>query len=285
MRRRRAPVLALATAAVVLAACGAVTPPARSLSPPARGGSPATTAPGNGGAPRQEGASTASGGGGAPGAAAGSSAGAGGTPSGSEAAGPVPAQAGSYRYAQSGSFQAGVSTQSVPAQGTVVVDPPTAVSPGDWTQVWHSYVDPSQPPSDTTFAIAPAGVAITAEVIRMAGITFSCTFSPPLEVIAWPPAVGHEFSGTGNCGSFTAAVSGSVTGTQPTSVDGASVTAYVVQTHVTTTGSLSSSSTETDWFDAALGLDLYQDTSQSGTYDGIGFSSKVTRKILSGHPG
>ena len=278
---RGRPVALAACAAVVLAGCGSATP-ARSSRSLQRAAS--TTTP-----PLHSASSTASSapatttGGGGP-ASAGRGSTAGGGSAATAAAGPTPAQPGTYQYSQSGSFKAGLSSQSVPAQGTVVIDPPSAESPGSWSQVWHSYVDPSQPPSDTTFAIAPSGVAIVAEVIRMSGLTFSCTFSPPVEVLSWPPAVGHRFSGTGQCGSFTAQVSGEVTGTEPTTVDGTGVTAYVVQTHVTTTGSVSSSSTETDWFDPGTGLDLSQDTSQSGTYDGVAFSSQLNRKLLSARP-
>ena len=281
---RRAGVLACAGASLVLAACGSARPPATASRYSHRAAATTTTtATRPASAPGAPAPTAAAGNSGTAGAGNGASPASG--PGRSTAAGPTPAQPGTYRYSQSGSFKAGVSSQSVPAQGNVVVDPPTAESPGSWSQVWHSYVDPSQPPSDTTFVIAPTGIAITAEVIRMSGITFSCAFSPPLEVVSWPPAVGHQFAGTGQCGSFTAQVTGQVTGTQPTTVDGAAVTAYVIQTHVTTTGSVSSTSTETDWFDPAAGLDVSQDIAQSGTYDGIAFSSQVSRRILSGRPG
>ena len=274
----------LAGAVLLLAACGSAMPVAKAKGSAAGADRVTTTSTEQGAAaPAHQDAPTGAGGRGAPGAANGSSPAV--APAQSAASGPGPVQPGTYRYSQSGSFKAGLSSQSVPNQGSVVVDLPAAQGRASWTQVWHSYVDTSQPPSDTAFAIAPSGIAIVSEVIRMSGVTFTCTFSPPLEVVSWPPAVGHQFSGTGACGSFTAQVSGSVTGTQATSVDGTGVTAFVVQTHVTTTGSVSSSSTETDWFDPALGLDLSQDSSQSGTYEGISFSSQITRKLVSGRPG
>jgi len=209
--------------------------------------------------------------------------------------GPSPAAPGTYTYAQSGSFSALGSTQSLPPQGTDVIDPAGAEGAGSWSQVWHAYVDSNEPPDDTTFAISPSGIAITAEVIRMSAgsqtFTFTCTFSSPVEVIDWPPTVGHQFAGTGDCtspgnadGSFSAAVSGSVSGTQSTSIGGSPTTAYVVSTKVTTSGAVDSTSTETDWFDPGPDLDLYATSQESGSYDGVQFSSHATRTLQSTHP-
>ena len=274
----------LAGAAFLVAACGSAAPVARAARPAAAGAARTTTTQVHAGrgavAPGAPAAPPA-------GAASGAGAVASGTGQGApagDAAGPSPARPGTYHYTQSGAFDAGVSSQSVPAQGTIVVDAPSSQSPDSWTQVWHSYLDTAQPPTDTTFEIAPSGIAVTSEVIRMAGMTFSCTFTPPVEVVAWPPAAGHQFAGTGQCGSFTAQVSGSITGTRSTPVDGTAVTGYVIQTRVTTTGSLSSTSTETDVFDPGSRLDLSQDSQGSGSYQGIAFSSHVSRRIVSTTP-
>ena len=280
---RRALGTLLAGVAVLSAACGSAAPVAKAARPVAAGAARTTTTQvGAGPGAVTPGAPAGSPGGAASGGGLASSPGQG-APAG-EAAGPSPARPGTYHYTQSGSFDAGVSSRSVPAQGTIVVDAPAPQSPDSWTQVWHSYLDTGQPPTDTTFEIAPSGIAVAGEVIRMAGMTFSCTFSPPVEVVAWPPAAGHKFAGAGQCGSFTAQVSGTVTGTQPASVDGAAVTGYVIETHVTTTGSVSSTSTETDVFDPGSRLDLSQDSQGSGSYEGIAFSSRVSRRIVSATP-
>jgi len=199
--------------------------------------------------------------------------------------GPTPTTPGTYRYSQSGGFTALGSTQNVPAQGTIVVDAASPQGAGSWTQVWHSYIDPSQPPSDTTFSITPSGYAIVSEVIRMAGQTFTCTFSSPMLIVNWPPTVGHQFSGSANCGSFTVQASGSITGTQQTTVGGSPVTAYVVTTNVSTSGSVSSTSTETDWLDPVHELDVRQQSQEKGTYQGVAFQSDVTRTLNSTQPG
>jgi hypothetical protein len=278
--RRRA--LAVATVVLVAAGCGARVGPF-----PAghhRGGTSVTTSTSStttslvaGGAP----GSGSSGSTQKPSASSQSSS----SPNGNGARGPQPAAPGTYRYNQSGSFSAAGSSQNDPAQGLVVVDPPTAKGAGSWQQVWHSYIDPSQPPTDTTFSIAPSGISVLSEVIRMASFTVSCTFAQPVQVIAWPPAVGHQFSGSSTCGGqFDLTVSGAITGTQSTTTDGAPVTAYVVTTNISTSGSLTSTGVEHDWFDPAAEVDLHQDSSQSGTYGVFKFSSQVTRTLVSAHP-
>jgi hypothetical protein len=212
------------------------------------------------------------------------------------ATGPGPAATGTYTYDQSGSLTAGGSSQQFPPQGTIVVDAASADGADSWIQVWHSYLDTSEPPSNTTFATTPSGIAITSEVIQMSAdgqtISFTCAFSSPVQVIDWPPTVGHQFSGSTKCtspnnsyGSFTVSLSGSVSGTQPTSDGGSPATAYVVSTKATTSGSVTSTTTETDWFDPGPDIDLYQSSQQSGNYEGlVSFSSMVTRTLVSTHP-
>jgi hypothetical protein len=295
LRRRPPPcgVLAPVVACIiVLGACGS-SPKASSAhhGRPAPAGSSTTTAPG------AAGAGPAS----APGTPAVSSA-----PSrpttttavpskGPSMSSPTPPEPGTYTYSQQGGVSALGSTQSFPPQGTEVIDAPSAQGAGSWTQVWHSYLSSSQPPDDTTVAIAPSGISIVSEVVRMAAggqtITFTCTFSAPIEVIDWPPTVGHQFAGSGSCsspnnsyGSFTVNVHGTVSGTQATSIGGAPTTAYVISTDATTSGAVVSSSSETDWFDPASRLDLYVKSQESGTYDGVQFSSQDTRTLVSTSP-
>jgi len=79
-------------------------------------------------------------------------------------------------------------------------------------------------------------------------------------------------------------VSGGITGTQSTSIDGAPVTAYVITTNISTSGNLTSTGVEHDWFDPAVQVDLHQDSSQSGSYGIFKFTSQVTRTLISAHP-
>jgi hypothetical protein len=201
------------------------------------------------------------------------------------ATGPKPAAPGTYHYNQSGSFSASGSTQNDPPQGTVVVDQATSTGANSWQQVFHSYIDTSQPPTDTTFVINPSGISVVSEVIRQSSVTVSCTFAQPVQVIDWPPTVGHQFSGSSTCGGqFNLTVNGAITGTQSTTIDGAALTAYAVTTNISTSGNLSSSGVEHDWFDPAAEVDVHQDSSQSGTYGFFKFTSQVTRTLVSAHP-
>lgn len=274
----------LAAGALVLAGCGGSaktahrgTATSATTSTTGAGGSPASAAGGSpGSAP---GATTTR-----PPAAGGS-----GGPSSPAAAGggPSPAAPGTYHYAQSGSTTIGGSSQPVPAQGTEVVDAPAA-SGGGTMQVWHAYVDPQQPPSDTTFVYTPTAIAVASEVMRATygGQTqsYTCTFDPPVPVIGWPVHVGYSFSGAGSCGAFTVTISGQVTGTHTVTIDGASVTTYVISSTYTTKGQVNSTTTETDWFDPASRLDVHMATDTKGSYGVFSFELQSTRDLVSERP-
>ena len=303
--RRHRTVVTLGALALVLSACGARV--AASANEPELGvfgaanGSTATTAPsGSAGAPSGQSTSTTAGSAGASrsGAGATSTTGTTGT-SGSASAVPAPTTPGTYQYNQSGPpTTVGNKQYPVPSQGKIVYDAPSGSS-ANWTQVAHSYVDPSQAPTDTTYSGSAAGIAIAQEIIRMTipsgsggqplVVSFTCTFSPPVVILSWPVRVGYAFSGSGSCsgtfGSFTASVSGRVSGTQTTTLDGSSVTSDVVDTHVTTSGSVTSTDDQVDWFDPALRLDVHDESKEQGSSAGLSFSSDVTRTLVSGHPG
>jgi hypothetical protein len=214
------------------------------------------------------------------------------TPPTTEAAapsGPVPPMAGTYDYAQSGSTTVGSSTTPVPQRGTIVIDPAVSGGPGISHQTWHSYVDTNQPPTDTTYRFTPSGIAITSEVIRQSAdgqsVTFTCTFATPLQVVPWPIRIGYSFSGTGDCTSFTVTVTGQITSSRQVSVDGEDITVYVIALTASTSGGLTSSDSETQWFAPSLRLLVHDDTNESGNYGPFSFKSDVTRDLLSSHPG
>jgi hypothetical protein len=206
-------------------------------------------------------------------------------PANSPPASPSPPQAGTYLYRQSGSSTAGGQTQPVPAQGSIRIDPAAAQGAAAWTQTWHSYVDPSQPPSDTTYEFSPGGVGMVSIVTRAdlnsQSLSFTCTFSPPLEVTPWPPTVGYAFSGEGSCGSFTASVTGRIDGTQPVTLDGQAITTYVIDATITTHGSVSLTDHEIDWFSPTMRLLVHTSDDEQGTYGLVSFSSRVTRDLES----
>jgi len=142
--------------------------------------------------------------------------------------GAIPPTLGTYYYTQSGSTSIGSSTTPVPQQGTIVIDPAVSGGAETWNQTWHSYVDPSQPPTDTAYRFSPNGISIISEVIRQSAdgqnVTFTCTFTSPVKVIPWPIRTGYSFAGTADCGSFTLSLTGQITSTQQVTLDGGGVT-------------------------------------------------------------
>ncbi len=206
---------------------------------------------------------------------------------------PSPATAGTYTYSQSGQSTSSdpvlVPNETDPSQGTIVVDPATSQGAGRWTQEWHSYIDPGQTQdyTDSTFSISPNGIALLSEVISEDGQTFTCPFSTPLQIANWPPTVGHQFSGTASCtgsASFTLQASGKIAATQAVSVSGQSVSCDVIDTTATTSGSLSSTTTETDCLDPTAAIDVQENSNESATYDGVTIDSTLMRQLLSTKP-
>lgn len=167
-----------------------------------------------------------------------------------------------------------------------MIDAPVSQGAGTWTQVWHEYesTDTSQPSDDTTFQFSNSGVSVVSDVLRQEGISFTCTFSPPVEVADWPIAVGYSFSGAGSCGSFSISLKGSVTRTVQTTLGGTAVTAYVVDFTATTQGQVNSTTTDEEWLDPALRLDVHDAADTNGTYGPFKFQSNLTRDLVSGSP-
>jgi hypothetical protein len=202
---------------------------------------------------------------------------------------PPPAYPGTYEYQQSGTSSAGGASHAVPSQGDVVIDVPVRQADNSSVQTWHTYSSSSSAPDDTTFIFSPKAILLSSEVIRVSSggstYTYTCTFSPPVAIIPWPPTTGYQFSGSGSCGSFTASISGSIPSTQQTSIDDRSVTAFVLDTNIYTSGGVDSTIQSTDWVDPESSLDVYESASTKGTYGGLfSFSSQVTRRLVSERP-
>lgn len=215
-----------------------------------------------------------------------SAAGQGGGPAAESVPGPQAARPGTYTYRQRGSSTFGSSTQSEPPQGTMVVEAPTNDGAN---QTWERYGDVHQPPDDTTLSFGSSGVFITSEVERVdlegKATTITCTFpargvpAPP-----WPPAVGKSFDVTGNCGSFTATVTGHITGQTTDQVGGTTVPVYVLQSNLVTHGAMQLTATETDWIASGFRLPLHTQTQSHGTYGFASFSSDTTADLESMTP-
>lgn len=209
-------------------------------------------------------------------------------PTDAPARGEAPTVPGTYSYHQTGSMSVGVMSQSFPPTGTIVIEPPASSGEGAWTQMWRSFANTAQPSTDTTYAINSAGLWLVTQVQRETfggqTVTYNCTFTPPIKVANPSPVTGYTFSGTGDCGSMTASITGQISGFHQTSFGGGLTTAYEVDTTVTTQGSVNSKTEETDWVDPMTGIDRYQSIKQSGTYNSFSFSSSLTRTLESTTP-
>ena len=211
-------------------------------------------------------------------AASGDGDGGGGAPA--AAGAPQPLPPGTYRYKQSGSASGGGQTFQSPPEGTAVVDAPT----GDGRQTVHRYVDPEGEASDTTFQFGADGMFIVETVLRQGGTEIRCTFEPPLAAPPWPPAVGATFSGTGECGAFTAKVDGSITGTRDVELDGKQYEAFVIESDISTTGQFESKGTQVDWFVPELRVSAHQETNTTGKFGQISFTSNQVSDLISAIP-
>jgi hypothetical protein len=197
----------------------------------------------------------------------------------STGSGPAPVLTGTWHYHQTGAATIGQSNQPIPAEGTLVVDALKA----DHTQTSHRYVDPNKAPSDTTLLFRSDGMFLTGQVNRSTvgsqTVAFTCTFSPPMPIPPWPPAVGQHFTGDGNCGSFTVHVDAAVTATKAASVGGTSVPTYVIQSTIATHGQVESTINETDWFAPSLRLSVHVEAKSQGKYGFFSFSSNTVSEL------
>ena len=200
---------------------------------------------------------------------------------------PEPAAPGTYMYRQSGSATFGSTRQPVPAHGTMVVDP--AERDGT-SQTWHRYVDTNEPPTDIALSFSTSGVFITTEVQRVSfqgqSMTITCTFPKPgVPAPPWPPAVGKTFSDTGNCGSFTATVTGQIEGQTSDTVGSQTFAVYILKSTLTTHGQVQLTAIETDWVAYGLRLPVHIQTDVRGTYALSSFTSDTTADLESLTPG
>jgi hypothetical protein len=204
--------------------------------------------------------------------------------------GPVPGGAaaqplapGTYRYAQSGTATSGGATRTVPAEGTLVVEAPSSTG----KQVTRRFVDPAKKPSDQELLFSD-GIFITKTTDRInVGQQYfevSCTFNPGLPAPPWPPAVGATYGGSGSCGGFTVEASGSISEKRTVPFEGADLEIFVMDTTVTTKGSVQSTIRQVEWFAPSLRMSVHVERQVDGTYGISSYSSKVVSDLKSAQP-
>ncbi|MEA3055130.1 MAG: hypothetical protein QOD30_562 [Actinomycetota bacterium] len=194
--------------------------------------------------------------------------------------GPAPLAPGTYRYRQQGSATAGTQKYDSPKDGTLVAKAAGA----DGTQLLQRYIDPKSDPSDVTMRFGADGMFMLETVLRTGGQEVRCTFDDPMAAPSWPPAVGRSASGHADCDSFQLDVTSKITGTKPVTIDGAGYTAYIVESTSKTTGSVTSTGTQTDWFVPELRMATHTETSSKGSFGTFAFSSEGSADLVSAKP-
>lgn len=191
-----------------------------------------------------------------------------------------PATPGTYQQSQQGSTTFGTTTITPPPNAPLVVGAPNSAG----TEVWKDYADGNQPPEETSVQFRPTGPFILSTTVMTPQGNETCTFNPAIPAPTWPPKVGDAFHTSGNCGSFTVAVSGRITGTRTVSLDGRSFMAWVVDATLSTQGQVQATGTQEDWYSPTLRLPLYQNSTIQGTYGIFSFRSQVTTRLESIKP-
>ena len=195
-------------------------------------------------------------------------------------AAPAPLAPGTYHYRQSGSTKVGTDTFETPPEGTSVAD----AARGDGTQVHHRYVDPEGESSDVTLRFGADGIFILETVLRTGQAEVRCTFDPPMASPPWPPSVGTTSSGHGECGAFTTDITSEITEARTVTLEGATYDAVVVESTLTTSGQLESTSHQVDWFVPELRMSTHTETDSTGSFGAFTFESSGTSDLLSATP-
>lgn len=194
---------------------------------------------------------------------------------------PTPVPAGTYRYRQSGSFTFGTTREDLPPEGTLVADPPS----GSGTQRLHRYMDPERPPNESTVQFTPDGVFLVETVQRAQGMEFRCRFEDPgLPVPPWPPRVGATFAGRADCGQLTVAVEGRITDTRETTIEDHEIDSYVIESTITTSGSVESTTEQVDWYAPSLQLSVRTESDTRGQVGTLSFTANSVSELLSDEP-
>jgi hypothetical protein len=208
----------------------------------------------------------------------------GGSPSSSASqSGPQPVVPGTYTYDQTGSQKAAGFTSSVPPTSSLVVHPATASGEQTTNQKAGG-----KDGSDQTLLYNSKGMFLISEVehVPLPGHaeTITCRFNPGVPYPPWPLRIGATAQAHTKCGSVNVSAKGDVTERRTTTVHGVRLTVYVVKVTLTTSGQITSTSTDTEWFAPSLRLVVRDASTISGKYGPFGFTGSFTRTLTSTTP-
>jgi hypothetical protein len=195
-----------------------------------------------------------------------------------------PATPGTYHYRQSGTTTEGAKSSDVPAEGRLVV----AGAGADHSQVMTRYVRDSDPPEETTFVFRDGGVFLRRFVVKTglggASFDFACDFAPEVPAPPWPAKAGATISASGNCGTFTAKVTGKISGAEETQLDGKALKVWVVELTLDLSGQVTGTVHEVDRFAPALSLSVRSNRDMDIQYGFSRYKTSVASVLESGHP-
>ncbi len=190
---------------------------------------------------------------------------------------------GTYTYTQTGSQKAAGFTSSVPPTSTLVVHKATAN--GEQTSVQKAG---GKQVSAQTLQFTSKGMFLVSEVenVLLPGHaeTITCTFKPGVPYPPWPLTIGATAQSHTSCGPVSVAAKGDVIGRRTTTVGGTTLTVYVVKVTLTTSGQITSTSTDTEWFAPSLRLVVRDASTISGKYGPFSFTGSFTRTLTSTTP-
>ena len=186
--------------------------------------------------------------------------------------------AGTYRYRQTGSVQAGAQSVETPPEGTLVVAPPSGNR-----QTMQRYLDPEGEPTDIVIEVEGDATRLVETVARQGGQEVRCTFDTPIES---PDEVGETATGHADCegADIEVDIETRVTGTTTVQLDGQTFDALVTETITTTSGQIVSETRSLDHTLIDLGIAAHTEMQISGRFGAVTFSGDGTSDLLSTVP-
>jgi hypothetical protein len=198
--------------------------------------------------------------------------------------GPRPVATGTYRYHQTGSQTIAGFTSGLDPHGALQV----GKAKPNGRQTSHLILASHQPPSDQTMQFTNHGMFLLADVQRYAFAghteTIRCTFHPGLPFPPWPLSVGSTFKGGGSCGNVHVSGSGHVISRRAVTIGGRSLQVFVINSTLKTTGGVTSTSTDLEWFAPTLRLSVRDAGKTTGSFGPVGFRSTFVRTLISTQP-
>jgi hypothetical protein len=197
---------------------------------------------------------------------------------------------GSYQLAVSGSEHVkfgpfSACTNTFPTSSTLVVKPASGEPAGSYDFDLSFYPSsPNRHDERHIYRYGDAGVNLTYEeaTVTCGGIKQSSTvnYSPPQQRVKLPLSSGESWSTDGGDGNRTERGAFQVLGTDTVTIAGHSYQTWVIDTHVSMSGSEAGSRDQRWWWSPQLGIPVKWHESLSGKRSGATYSEDVTVSVV-----